>query len=98
MTEENTGILSNKVEILKTSTTSNEEELDKDNNVSVQNTIITVSTGKAGQIVLIAVLVVLVVIVIKNRNNISINFSSGKVYKTDKKDKKFKLNFKKNFK
>ena len=98
MTEENTGILSNKVEILKTSTTSNEDELDKENNVSVQNTIITVSTGKAGQIVLIAVLVVLVVIVIKNRKNISINFSSGKVYKTDKKDKKFKLNFKKNFK
>ena len=98
MTEENTGILSNKVEILKTSTTSNEDELDKENNVSVQNTIITVSTGKAGQVVLVAVLVVLVVIVIKNRKNISINFNSGKVYKTDKKDKKFKLNFKKNFK
>lgn len=94
MTEENTGVLSNKIEIVKAVTTDNEQEIN-DNNTSVQNTIITVSTGKTVQIVIITICVVGIVIVVLNRKKISLDFS--KVYKTKEK-KKTKINLKKNYK
>ena len=45
MTEDNTGILSNKVDILKAYTQSGEKETNI-NNSSIQNTLISISTGK----------------------------------------------------
>lgn len=88
MTAENTGVLSNKIEILKTSNDSDAIENDE-NNVAVQNTIITVSTGYAATIaIFVAIITVIVLIVLISMKKLPIDFNFKKVYKTKEKTKK----------
>ena len=88
MTAENTGVLSNKIEVLKTSNDSNAIENDE-NNVAVQNTIITVSTGYAATIaIFVAIIAVVVLIVLITIKKLPIDFNFKKVYKTKEKTKK----------
>lgn len=88
MTTENTGTISNKVEILKALSNSAEEEK-ADNNTSVQNTIITISTGRTltNAIIIIFIIGVLAGLGYNKRLPIDIHFN--KVYKA--KDKKISL-------
>ena len=98
MNENNTGILSNKVDIAAKSN-SNAEKENAENNTSVQNTIITVSTGATTKVVIVGIIIVAVIIGIKYNKTIVGIITGNKVYKTkDKKTKKMKINFKKKFK
>lgn len=98
MNENNTGILSNKVDIA-TKANSNTEKENIENNTSVQNTIITVSTGATTKVIIVGIIIVAVIIGIKYNKAIVGIITGNKVYKTkDKKSKKMKINFKKNFK
>lgn len=95
MNENNTGILSNKVDIV-TKANSNVEKEEKENNTSVQNTIITVSTGATAKVILVVIVIVSIGIGLRYGKVIIAKFDGGKVYKS--KEKKKKINFKKNFK
>ena len=79
MTEENTGVISNKVEIMKAFSNSSNTE-NRDNNVTVQNTIITISTGRAVQITIIAIIIGSVFVALVYTKKIPIDISFKKVY------------------
>ena len=60
-----------------------------ENNVAVQNTIITVSTGYAATIaIFVAIIAVVVLIVLITIKKLPIDFNFKKVYKTKEKTKK----------
>ena len=63
MTNNNTGTISNKVEITKLSTDKSLEE-NTENNITTQEMIITVSTGRTISIVLMIVLTIMATFVI----------------------------------
>ncbi|MBO5398307.1 MAG: DUF11 domain-containing protein [Clostridia bacterium] len=92
MTGENTGTLSNKVELLKTFCNSGVVE-NAENNSSVQNTIITISTGRTLQTIIIFIFIIAILVGI-GYNKIPIDIHFNKVYKS--KDKK--ISFKKFYK
>ena len=86
MTEENTGVISNKVEIMKAFSNSSNTE-NTDNNVTVQNTIITISTGRAAQITIVVIVIGSIFIGLVYTKKIPIDISFKKVYKTKSKVK-----------
>lgn len=88
MTNENTGTVSNKVEIVKA--LSNSAETEKtDNNTSVQNTIITVSTGRALRNTIIIIFIIAILVGLGYNKRIPINIHFNKTYKS--KSKKISL-------
>ena len=88
MTNENTGTISNKVEILKALSNSAESEK-ADNNISVQNTIITVSTGRTLRNVIIIIFIIGVLAGLGYNQKLPIDIHFDKVYKA--KNKKISL-------
>ena len=97
MNENNTGILSNKVDIV-TKTEDATKIDDKENNTSVQNTIITVSTGATTKVIIVGIIIIAVIVGIKYNKVIVGIITGNKVYKTKEKKAKKKIDFKKNFK
>ena len=88
MTTENTGTISNKVEILKALSNSAESEK-ADNNISVQNTIITISTGRTLRNVIIIIFIIGVLAGLGYNQKLTIDIHFDKVYKA--KNKKISL-------
>ena len=85
MNEENTGVISNKVEILKAFSNSNEVEK-TENNESVQNTIITVSTGRTVKTVIIFIFIIAILAGLGYKNKLPLNINFNKVYRTKEKN------------
>lgn len=85
MNEENTGVISNKVEILKAFSNSNEVEK-TENNESVQNTIITVSTGRTLKTVIIFIFIIAILAGLGYKNKLPLNINFNKVYRTKEKN------------
>ena len=88
MTEDNTGWVTNKIGLLNSFTQSNTNEKE-DGNTGVQNTFITISTGKTTQIVVITSVLVIIGLIVygKVTGKVTLNLSSikNKVYKTNMK-------------
>ena len=80
-------IFSNKVDIV-TKANSNVEKEEKENNTSVQNTIITVSTGATAKVILVVIVIVSIGIGLRYGKVIIAKFDGGKVYKSKEKKKK----------
>lgn len=96
MNQDNTGVYSNKIALLKSYNQYDEKE-QSNNNTSVQNTFILISTGYTAQILgAIGIIAIIIFVVYLNREKItSIDFSKFIIYKN--KNKK-KIKIKKNYK
>ena len=94
MTENNVGTISNKAAIIDTYSNSNIQEK-SDNNVSVQNTLVLISTGGSSRIVITFVIVaVIAVVIITQRKRIDLSkISFDKNYKNDTGNVKSKKKF-----
>ncbi len=96
MNPDNTGVYSNKIALLRSYNQYDEKEK-SDNNTSVQNTFILISTGYTVQIVsIIAIMAIIVYVIYLNRQKIqNIDFSKFITYKNKNKNKiKIKKNYK----
>ncbi len=97
MNENNTGTVSNKITLLNAFNQYNSKEL-IDNNTSIQNTLILISTGYTVQIIgAIIAIIFASFIIYKNKEKITILVSSNVKYKTKQKVKK-KIKLKKKYK
>lgn len=84
MNSENTGVVSNRIELLETTNNSNLQD-NKDNNVSTQETLILIKTGNTffyiSTIIILFIIIAISYISINNKDNLKKIFKMKKIYR-----------------